>query len=110
MPIPNGKTLAIDVSQSTQLAADFNVATATIGGSAPSKLDHITIGTDGTVTSVYANGTKEPSYRILLANVPSPDNMTSLTGNVYEPSLTSGEMTVGAAETGSLGSIQSDSL
>ncbi len=110
MPIPNGKTLAIDVGQSTQLAADFNVATATIGGSAPSKLDHITIGTDGTVTSVYANGAKEPSYRIPLANVPSPDNMTSLTGNVYEPSLTSGEMTVGAAETGSLGSIQSDSL
>ncbi len=110
VPIPNGKTLAIDVSQSTQLAADFNVATATIGGSAPSKLDHITIGADGTVTSVYANGVQTPSYRIPLANVPSPDNMASLTGNVYEPSLTSGEMTVGAAGSGSLGSIKSDSL
>ena len=110
VPIPNGKTLAIDVSGSTQLAADFNVATATIGGSAPSKLDHITIGADGTVTSVYANGIEEPSYRIPLANVPSPDNMTSLTGNVYEPSLTSGDLTVGTAQTGSLGAIKSDSL
>ncbi len=110
VPIPNGKTLSIDVGQSTQLAADFNVATATIGGSAPSKLDHITIGADGTVTSVYANGVETPSYRIPLANVPSPDNMTSLPGNVYEPSLTSGNMTVGAASSGSLGSIQSDSL
>ena len=110
VPIPNGKTLAIDVSQSTQLAADFNVATATIGGSAPSKLDHITIGADGTVTSVYANGVEAPSYRIPLANVPSPDNMTSLPGNVYEPSLDSGNMTVGAADSGSLGLIKSDSL
>ena len=110
VPIPNGKTLAIDVGQSTQLAADFNVATATIGGSAPSKLDHITIGADGTVTSVYANGVEAPSYRIPLANVPSPANMTSLPGNVYEPSLTSGDMTVGAASSGSLGSIKSDSL
>ena len=110
VPIPNGKTLSIDVGHSTQLAADFNVATATIGGSAPSKLDHITIGTDGTVTSVYANGVQTPSYRIPLANVPSPDNLTSLTGNVYEPSLTSGEMTVGTAQTGSLGAIKSNSL
>ncbi len=110
VPIPNGKTLSIDVGHSTQLAADFNVATATIGGSAPSKLDHITIGTDGTVTSVYANGVQTPSYRIPLANVPSPDNMTSLTGNVYEPSLTSGQMTVGTAQTGSLGAIESNSL
>ena len=110
VPIPNGKTLAIDVGQSTQLAAGFSVGTATIGGSAPSKLDHITIGADGTVTSVYANGVQTPSYRVPLANVPSPDNMTSLTGNVYEPSLNSGEMTVGAAGSGSLGSIKSDSL
>ncbi len=110
VPIPNGKTLSIDVGHSTQLAADFNVATATIGGSAPSKLDHITIGTDGTVTSVYANGVQTPSYRIPLANVPSPDNLTSLTGNVYEPSLTSGQMTVGTAQTGSLGAIESNSL
>ena len=110
VPIPNGKTLSIDIGHSTQLAADFNVATATIGGSAPSKLDHITIGTDGTVTSVYANGVQTPSYRVPLASVPSPDNMTSLTGNVYEPSLTSGQMTVGTAQTGSLGAIESNSL
>ena len=110
VPIPNGQTLAINVGQSTQLAADFNVSSATISGSAPSKLDHITIGQDGTVTSVYANGVEQATYRIPLANVPSPNNMTSLTGNVYEPSLTSGQMTVGAAQTGSLGSIQSDTL
>ena len=108
--VPNGKTLSIDVSQSTQLAADFTVNTATIDGSAPSKLDHVTIGTDGTVTSVYANGVSQATYRIPLADVPSADNLTSLTGNVYQVSLASGNMTIGTSTTGSLGEIDSSSL
>jgi len=108
--IPNGQTLNLDISQSTQLASSFTVGTATVDGSAPSKLDHVTIGTDGTVTSVYANGVQQATYRIPLADVASPDNLTSLTGNVYQPSLGSGNMTIGAAQTGSLGEIDSDNL
>ncbi|MGI4763754.1 MAG: flagellar hook protein FlgE [Janthinobacterium lividum] len=108
--IPNGKTLSIDVSQSTQLASAFNVNTASLDGSAPSKLDHVTIGTDGTVTSVYANGVSQATYRIPLADVPSPDNLTSLSGNAYQVSLASGSLTIGAATTGALGAIDSSSL
>ena len=108
--VPNGKTLSIDVSQSTQLASAFTVNTATIDGSAPSKLDHVTIGTDGTVTSVYANGVSEATYRIPLADVPSPDSMTSVSANVYQANLQSGNMTIGTAGTGVLGQIDSDSL
>lgn len=108
--IPNGKTLSIDVSQSTQLASGFSVTTATIDGSAPSKLDHVTIGKDGTVTSVYANGVSRATYRIPLADVPSPDELTSLTGNCYQVSLGSGAMTIGTAKAGSFGEIDSNSL
>ena len=108
--IPNGKTLSLDISQSTQLASAFNVTSATVNGSAPSKLDHVTIGNDGTITSVYANGITQATYRIPLADVPSEDNLTPLTGNVYEPSLESGTMTIGTATTGSLGAIDSSSL
>ena len=110
VPIPNGKTLSIDVSQSTQLASTFNVNTASVDGSAPSKLDHVTIGTDGTVTSVYANGVSQATYRIPLADVPSPDNLTSLSGNAYQVSLASGSLTIGTATTGALGEIDSSSL
>ena len=108
--VPNGKTLNIDVGQTTQLAAAFTVNTATIGGSPPSRLDHVTIGADGTITSVYANGVSQATYRIPLADVPSPDSLTSLTGNVYQTNLASGNMTVGTATTGTLGDIESDSL
>ena len=110
VPIPNGKTLSIDVSKSTQLASVFNVNTASVDGSAPSKLDHVTIGTDGTVTSVYANGVSQATYRIPLADVPSPNSLTSLSGNAYQVSLASGSLTIGTATTGALGAIDSSSL
>ena len=108
--VPGGQPLSLDISKSTQLASNSNVTTATVNGSAPSKLDHVTIGTDGTVTSVYTNGIQQATYRIPLADVPSENNLTALSGNVYEPSLTSGSLTIGTATTGSLGSIQSNEL
>ena len=70
--VPNGRTLSLDVSKTTQLAAAFTPGTVTVDGSPPSKLDHVTIGTDGTVTSVYANGVSQATYRIPLADVTSP--------------------------------------
>ncbi len=108
--IPNGQKVDLNMGLATQLAADYTVASATIDGTAPSKLDHITIGTDGIVTSVYANGVQSATYRIPLAAVESPDNLTSLSGNVYEVSLASGTLTVGTANTATLGKIQSSSL
>ncbi len=108
--IPNGNTVAIDMSKSTQLATGFSVSAGTVDGSSPSKLDHITIGKDGTVTSVYANGITNATYRIPLADVQSPNNLTPLTGNVYAVNGDSGPMVVGTANTGGLGKIDSSSL
>ncbi len=110
IPVPNGQTLKLDISTSTQLASASNVTTATVNGSAPSKLDHVTIGQDGTVTSVYTNGIQQATYRIPLADVPSENNLTPLSGNVYQASIDSGNMTIGKATTGSLGNIQSNEL
>lgn len=110
IPVPGGETLDLDISKSTQLASASNVVTATVNGSAPSKLDHVNIGQDGTVTSVYTNGIQQATYRIPLADVPSENNLTPLTGNVYQASLASGNMTIGTATTGSLGNIKSNEL
>jgi flagellar hook protein FlgE len=110
IPVPGGQTMSLDITNSTQLSSASNVTTATVNGSAPSKLDHVTIGQDGTVTSVYTNGIQQATYRIPLADVPSENNLTAVSGNVYEPSLASGTMTIGTAMTGSLGSINSDEL
>ena len=108
--IPGGKPLTLDIGESTQLASGFSVTTATVDGSAPSKLDHVTIAGDGTVTSVFTNGITQAAYRIPLADVPSENELTPVNGNIYEPNLASGTMTIGAPQTGSLGLIQSNSL
>ena len=108
--LASGNTVAIDMSGTTQLATSFGVTTASANGNAPSRLDHIAIGKDGTLTSVYASGVQIASYKIPLATVESPDNLTPLNGNVYQTSTTSGSMIVSAATTGGAGSIQSDTL
>jgi flagellar hook protein FlgE len=102
--------VTLDLSKSTQLAADFSVANGTVDGSAPSKLDHITIGKDGTVTAVYANGITKPTYRIPLAQVESPDNLTTISGDAYQVNSDSGDMVIGTANAGGLGEIDSSSL
>ncbi len=108
--IPNGGTVPIDMSATTQLATDFGVTTAQANGNAPSKLDHIAIGKDGTLTEVYASGFQKPAFKIPLATVESPDNLTTLSGNVYQTSDTSGAMTLNTASTNGTGSINQDTL
>ena len=61
-------------------------------------------------STVERLGTRIPSYKIPLATVASPDNLTPQSGNVYSPSVTSGEVTVGTAGAGGLGAIDSKSL
>jgi flagellar hook protein FlgE len=109
-PIPNGNTIKIDMSSTTQLATDYGVTSGTIDGNAPSKVSSVSIATDGTLSAVYANGARRAMYKIPLANVNSPDNMSVNSGNIYEPNSESGAMVLGAANSGSLGSIDSSAL
>jgi flagellar hook protein FlgE len=108
--IPNGKALTIDLSSMTQLATSYTVFNASVNGNAPSSIDHIEIGKDGTLTTVYADGTRVNSYKIPLADTPSPDNLATLPGNVYGITTESGNVVVGSASSGGMGNITSSSL
>ena len=108
--VANGNTVGIDLSGTTQLASSFAVTAATADGNAPSKLNNVKIGTDGTVTEVYASGFQKAAYKIPLATVESPTNLTNLSGNVYQVSQTSGPMVLSGATTNGTGSILSDTL
>jgi flagellar hook protein FlgE len=110
IPIPNGQTLALDVSGTTQLAAAFSVNTNTTNGNAPSSLTGVTISADGTLDFQYSNGASNAAYDIPLATVASPDNLTSLNGNVYQANQNSGSIVYGTAGTGGLGTVVSSSL
>lgn len=108
--IPGGSAaFNIDLSAMTQVAASFDFK-ATVDGNAPSAVDKVNIDDKGIVTAVLKNGTTLPSFQIALATVPSPDHLTPEVGNVYSPNLESGNVQVGLAGQGGLGTVKSGAL
>ena len=110
LAIPNGQTLKLDLADMTQLSAAYTVTDAVVNGNAPSALDHVEIGADGTLDSVFKDGSRIASYRIPLATVRSPDNMSPMPGNVYAPNIQSGDVQVGFPQTAEFGDIKSSTL
>jgi flagellar hook protein FlgE len=110
LTIPNGSTFNLDLSKSSQLATGYTVLSTTVDGNAPSGVESVAIKSDGTLDAIFGNGQRTAMYRIPLGNVPSPDNLQPLAGNVYSVSTESGAMQVGLADSAGLGSIASDAL
>jgi len=110
IPIPNGATVTLDMSQSSQLATDYTVLDAAVNGNAPSEVERVEIADDGTLYAVFQNGARLATYRIPLANVASPDNLQPLAGNVFASSVDSGDVQVGFAGEGGFGTMVSAAL
>lgn len=108
--VPNGASLNLDLSKLTQLGTGFTVSDAQVNGNAPSTIDKVQIGKDGTIYAQYKDGTTRPLYKIPLADVQSPDQLKALPGNVYSQGTDSGAVRVGFATEGKLGSIISGAL
>jgi flagellar hook protein FlgE len=108
--VPGGQTMSLDLSKLTQLSASFNVSAATANGNAPANLQGVSIASNGALSFDYSNGASIPAYDIPLANVASPDNMTSVNGNAYSANSQSGPVFLGNAGSGSFGAVQSSSL
>ena len=108
--VPNGAQMTLDLSKSTQLSASYTVLSSSTNGSAPSAVSGVSIGADGTVSATYESGATQKVFTIPLATVPSPNNMSLVSGTAYAPNLASGQAQVGTAGTSGLGSIESGSL
>jgi flagellar hook protein FlgE len=110
IPVPNGLDLNLDISESSQLATSFTVVKAEIDGSAPSEVERFEISSGGVLSALYSNGSRADLYRIPLANVVSADNLRPVAGNVFTLSDESGDVLVGLAGAGGIGSIVSSAL
>ncbi|MBS0253103.1 MAG: flagellar hook protein FlgE [Proteobacteria bacterium] len=112
--IPNGSTFTLDISKMTQLAANYSPQTGaeapSANGSPPSAVDRLEISNEGIVTAVYADGSRVDAYKIPLATVASPDNLTAISGNVYATNKESGDLQLGTANEGGRGKIISGAL
>lgn len=110
IPVSGGNTVALDISKMTQYASPFAVSQASIDGHAPAQLDRVEIGKDGVVAAIYQDGTVVPRYKLPIANVVSPNNLTARDGDVWQESLGSGPIVLGEAQTGGRGAIVSGAL
>ena len=81
-----------------------------VDGNAPSGIDKIEISEDGTVYAQYENGSFKTLYRIPIATVQSPDQLNVEPGNVYSQSSDSGDVRIGFANEGGMGSVVSGAL
>lgn len=108
--VPGGSTLNLDLSKVTQLGGGFTVDDAKVNGNAPSSIQKVQIGEDGVIYAQFADGSTKALYKIPLADVQSPDNLTAMPGNVYVQSTDSGAVHIGFANEGKLGSIVSGAL
>jgi flagellar hook protein FlgE len=110
LAVPGGQTVNLDIAQSSQLVSGFAVRDVQMNGSAPSEVEKVEIDNDGTLYAVYESGARVATYRIPLANVVSPDNLQPLAGNVYAPSLDSGNVQMGFAGESGFGVMVSGAL
>ncbi|MGI2031777.1 flagellar hook protein FlgE [Rhizobium panacihumi] len=103
-------SLSIDIAGSSQLGKPFEVITGKIDGSAASNVESYEVSSDGVVSLRYANGKVEPKFRIAMANVESPNNLTPLPGNIYAQSNASGVVVIGYAGSNGFGQIADRTL
>ncbi len=101
--------LTVDISSLTELGADYSI-TGDVNGKGASAVDKVEISKDGIVSILYKNGQSVPTYRIAMANVQSPNNLTPLAGNVYSQSQDSGVVVMGYAGNSGYGQILSNTL
>lgn len=107
--IPGGSAVTFDMANLTQVADEFQFK-ATTNGNAPSGLDRVEVAADGTMYSIFDDGTRLATYKIPLATVPSPDNLSPEAGNVYSVSINSGNIQVDFAGNSGLGTMKSEAL
>lgn len=110
MTIPNGSAFALDISNMSQLSADFTIFDASANGSAPAGIESIEISQDGTLSALYSNGSLRALYKIPLATARSPDMLRVLPGNVYAESNESGDIRIGFPNSGGMGTVLSGAL
>lgn len=108
--IPNGSTVELDLNSMSQLASGYAVYEATVNGNGPSAIDSIQISEDGVLSAVFENGEVKPLYRIPLATVISPDQLTVLPGNIYAQSEDSGSVRIGFPNESGFGTVVSGAL
>lgn len=94
----------------TQEAAPNSTASIQQDGASSGTLQKFDIGSDGTITGSFSNGTTAILGQIALASFADEQGLSHGGNNDFSPTLASGQPTVGGPGTGGLGSISGGAL
>jgi flagellar hook protein FlgE len=94
----------------TQTAASSSTTSIQQDGASSGTLQNFSIGSDGTITGAFSNGTTATLGQIALASFANEQGLSRNGDNTYSPTLASGQPTIGAPTSGGLGSITGDAL
>ncbi len=108
--VPDGQPFTLDLSGSSQLAADFSVLSSDVDGQAPEGVQSMSVADDGSVVVSYLDGTLSTVFRIPLATFDGTDLLTTASGNIFFANIDSGDIMIGFPQDPGFGSIQSSAL
>jgi flagellar hook-basal body protein len=108
--VPNGETMRLSLEGTTQLTGKYQTLASSVNGNPPENVDKVSISADGIVKAEFKSGASVNLFKIPLALVESPDNMTALPGNVFSAGLESGTVLVGFGTESGLGSLVAGAL
>ncbi|MGB8011182.1 MAG: flagellar hook-basal body complex protein [Terriglobales bacterium] len=94
----------------TQLAAADSTASIQQDGTSSGTLQSFSIGSNGTITGSFSNGTTATLGQIALASFADEQGLSRNGDNDFSPTLASGQPTIGVPTSGGLGSISGGAL
>lgn len=94
----------------TQFAADFSATLKEQNGYPSGNLDDIAIDDAGVITGIFTNGINRTLAQVALASFPNPEGLSKVGDNLYQQTLNSGAVQIGAPGTGTRGIISPSSL
>jgi flagellar hook protein FlgE len=113
-PLTNGATTTfdwtLDYYGSTQFGSAFGASSITQDGSTSGQLAGLSASDDGTLVGRYSNGQSKVLGQIALANFTNMEGLQPLSNNAYAETSASGQPTLGAPGSSSLGVLQSGAV
>jgi len=98
------------MSSLTQLAATSGTSSTQQNGFASGNIQSYSVGADGTIEGVFNNGQTIALGQIALASFANEQGLTRTGSNNFMSGVASGEPSIGAPNTGGLGTLQGGAL
>ena len=112
----NPQTISLDMGKVgssdglTQFDNPSELVSSSVNGALFGSLSGVAIDSEGFVTAQFSNGLSQKVFKLPVATFANPDGLSSVSGNAYAASHASGTPTVGEANLGGAGVIQSKAL